>query len=363
MIPLSDLSRLDQELRHRITSGISDVLESGWFLRGTVTDRLERRLSDWVGIQKVVTVGNGTDALVLALLSLGVGPGSRVATVANAGGYTTGATLRLGAQPVFVDVDVADAQMDPGSLEQLLHSSSPPDVVVMTHLYGQVGPVDEIVALCSHFGVPLIEDCAQALGARAGGRFAGTFGHVGTTSFYPTKNFGAMGDGGAVLTDSDVLAARVSSLAQYGWGTRFHVDQMGGLNSRLDEVQAVVLDVLLDSLAERNARRREICRRYAASLGGHRRLIGSLDERFIGHLAVVVTESRDRDRSLLEEASIQTGVHYPVPDHHQVGWQSVLETWELPRTEWLTDRVLTVPCFPELTEVEVDSICNALSSL
>jgi len=363
MIPLSDLSRLDQDLRHRIASGISGVLESGWFLRGTVTDRLERRLSDWIGIQNVVTVGNGTDALVLALLSLGVGPGSRVATMANAGGYTTGAALRLGAQPVFVDVDVLDAQMHPASLEHLLDSSSPPDVVVMTHLYGQVGPIDEIVALCSDSGVPLIEDCAQAFGARANGRFAGTFGQVGTTSFYPTKNLGAMGDGGAVLTQSDELASKVSSLAQYGWKERFHVEEVGGLNSRLDEVQAVVLDVLLDSLAERNARRREICSRYAASLTEHRRLIGSLDERFIGHLAVVVTESRDRDRSLLEDASIQTGVHYPVPDHLQVGWQSALETRELPRTEWLTRRVLTIPCFPELTEAEVDLICAALESL
>jgi dTDP-4-amino-4,6-dideoxygalactose transaminase len=362
MIPLSDLGRIDEATKRGLTAGFDRVVGSGWFLRGAETTRLEAELTRQVGA-RAICVANGTDALFLAMSALGVGRGSRVATVGNAGGYTSGAALRLGATPVIIDVSVDDAQMDPQSLERALDSPTPPDVVVMTHLYGQVGDVERVAVICSAAGVPLVEDCAQAFGASVRGQPVGSFGQLATTSFYPSKNLGAFGDGGAVFTQTDELADSVASLAQYGWGNRFHVERFGGINSRLDEIQAMVLSTLLKGLPARNERRRELCRRYADSLPEGRRLIGTLDERFVGHLAVMVTEHRDHDREHLRQHGVQTGIHYPVLDHLQAAWLGRIESHSVPNTEWLSSRVLTIPCFPEMTEQEVDIVSRALARL
>ena len=362
MIPLSDLGRIDAALKRDLISGFERVVGSGWFLHGAETIRLETELSQLVGAH-ATCVANGTDALFLAMSALGVSQGSRVVTVANAGGYASGVALRLGATPVIIDVSVDDAQMDPRSLERALDTSTPPNVVVMTHLYGQVGDVERVAALCSAAGVPLVEDCAQAFGASVGGQPAGSFGHIATTSFYPSKNLGAFGDGGAVFTQTEELAETVASLAQYGWGDRFHVERFGGINSRLDEVQAMVLSAVLEGLSARNERRREICRRYADALPGARRLIGSFDERFVGHLAVIVTEHRDHDRERLWENGVQSGIHYPVLDQLQTAWLGSIESNPVPNSEWLSSRVLTLPCFPEMTEHEIDVVSEALAQL
>ena len=361
-VPLSDLSRIDSATGRKLEAGFQRVLRSGWFLRGSETARFEAELVDRIGV-RAIGVANGTDALFLAMSALGVGLDSRIATVGNAGGYTSGAALRLGAIPVIIDVNVDDAQMSPESLERALGSSTPPTAVVMTHLYGQVGDVERIAALCSEADVPLVEDCAQALGASVKGRPVGTFGQLATTSFYPSKNLGAFGDGGAVFAQTDELAETVASLAQYGWGDRFHVELSGGINSRLDEIQAMVLSTLLESLTARNERRRELCRRYANALSGGRRLIGTLDERFVGHLAVMVTEQRDHDREQLRRHGVQTGIHYPVLDQFQTAWLGRIQSHSVPNSEWLSSRVLTIPCFPEMTEQEVDIVSSALAQL
>ncbi len=362
MIPISDLSRIDESLKDRLSEGFQRVLDSGWFLRGSETAEFQDRLAFLFGVPRAVAVGNGTDALVLALTALGVRHGSRVATVANAGGYTTGAALRLGAMPVFVDVDADTAQMDPIALEALFKSPTLPDVVVMTHLYGQVGDVGRVTSLCSDFNVPLVEDCAQSLGAKVDGRPAGSFGTLATTSFYPTKNLGGFGDGGAVFASTEELASTIESLAQYGWGERFHVQRFGGMNSRMDEIQAMCLNLLLDEFSLRTERRREICARYASGLGPQRRLIGSLGDDFVGHLAVVVSETRDSDRDRLANEGVQTAIHYPVMDHRQAAWTE-LATASLETTEFLADRIFTVPCFPEMTEDEISLVADRLAAL
>ena len=362
MIPISDLSRIDESLKDRLSEGFRRVLDSGWFLRGSETEAFQERLASLVGVQRAIAVGNGTDALVLALTALGVQPGSRVATVANAGGYTTGAALRLGAVPMFVDVDPVTAQMDATALHTLLGSSTPPDVVVMTHLYGQVGDVGRVTSLCHEFEIPLVEDCAQSLGAKVDGRPAGSFGTLATTSFYPTKNLGGFGDGGAVLASTEELALTIESLAQYGWGERFHVQRLGGMNSRIDEVQAMCLNLLLDEFLLRTARRREICARYASALRPQRRLIGSMGEDFVGHLAVIVSETRDLDRDRLAHEGVQTAIHYPVTDHRQAAWTDLAGA-SLETTEFLADRIFTVPCFPEMTEDEISLVAKRLAAL
>ena len=362
MIPISDLSRIDESLKDRLSEGFRRVLDSGWFLRGSETEEFQERLASLAGVQRAIAVGNGTDALVLALTALGVRPGSRVATVANAGGYTTGATLRLGAVPMFVDVDAVTAQIDATALHALLGSSTPPDVVVMTHLYGQVGDVGRVATLCHEFDIPLVEDCAQSLGAKVDGRPAGSFGTLATASFYPTKNLGGFGDGGAVLASTEELALTIESLAQYGWGERFHVQRPGGMNSRMDEIQAMCLNLLLDEFRLRTERRREICARYSSALGSQRRLIGSMGEDFVGHLAVIVSETRDSDRDRLADEGVQTTIHYPVTDHRQAAWID-LATASLETTEFLADRIFTVPCFPEMTEDEISLVGDRLAAL
>ena len=361
-VPLNDLSRTPPGVLDDLSVSIRRVLDRGWYLKGPETKAFEAVLSSRMADRPVVTVANGTDALYLALAAVGVGGDGRVATVANAGGYTTGAVLRLGAEPVFVDVEPATAQMSPAALEAVL-SDTDVDTVVMTHLYGLVGEVERVAELCSARSIPLIEDCAQSMGAVVNGVPAGTFGDIATTSFYPTKNLGGIGDGGAVICRSTDLRQRVAELAQYGWSDRYIVSTPGGINSRLDEIQAVVLSHMERHLDRDNAIRRSIVSRYSQALGSGRQMIHADDERFIGHLAIMVTPTRDADVSALTAAGVATGVHYPIPDHRQPGWTDLLQRREMPVTELLAERIVTLPCFPQMTEDEISTVVTALERL
>jgi dTDP-4-amino-4,6-dideoxygalactose transaminase len=361
-VPLNDLSRTPVEVRDALSLSIRRVLDRGWYLKGPETESFEAVLSSRMADRPVVTVANGTDALYLALAAVGVGSGSRVATVANAGGYTTGAVLRLGAEPVFVDVEPATAQMSPAALEAVVGNNDV-DAVVMTHLYGLVGEVARVTELCSAQGIPLIEDCAQSMGAVVNGVPAGAFGDIATTSFYPTKNLGGMGDGGAVICRDADLRRRVADLAQYGWSDRYLVSTPGGINSRLDEVQAVVLSQAERHLDRDNRIRRSIVSRYSRALAPGRHMIHVDDERFVAHLAILVTPTRDADVASLTEAGVTTGVHYPIPDHRQPGWSGLFRPETLPVTEQLAERIVTLPCFPQMTDDEIGLVIGALRDL
>jgi len=361
-VPLNDLGRISADTLNAISSDIAQVLSSGWFLKGPHTAELERKLASRHHERPVLAVANGTDALYVALRSLEIGPGSHVATVANAGGYTTGVLTRLNATPVLVDVDRNSAQMSIESLTKAIETHSL-DAVVVTHLYGLIGKVDEISALCARHNIPLLEDCAQAMGAVLHGSAAGTFGDIATTSFYPTKNLGAFGDGGAVICKDSSLFEKAASIAQYGWSDRYVVTTSGGINSRLDEIQAVVLLHLEPQLDSDNSQRRAIVQRYAESLSGSRRMIFNDSPKFIGHLAVMITDSRNSDAEQLGEHGIATGIHYPVPDHQQPAWTDLVLAEDLINTEWLAERTLTLPCFPEMTESEIEHVTKALAML
>lgn len=361
-VPLNDLGRTPDEILDALSVSVRRVLDRGWYLKGPETEAFEALLSSRMGNRPVVTVANGTDALYLALAAADIGIGKRVVTVANAGGYTTGVLLRLGAEPVFVDVEAETAQMSTVDLETVLGQTDA-DAVVMTHLYGLVGEVEKVAELCSARGIPLIEDCAQSIGAMVHGVPAGTFGDLATTSFYPTKNLGGFGDGGAVICRDTELRQRVAELAQYGWSDRYVVSTPNGINSRLDEIQAIVLSHMERNLDQNNGVRRSIVSRYSRALGSSRHMIHADDQRFIGHLAIMVTPTPGADISWLNNAGVATGIHYPIPDHRQPGWLGLVEPRNLPITEFLTEHIVTLPCFPQMTESEITTVVTALEQI
>lgn len=362
-VPLNDLSRIDVSIRSLVVADVASIVDEGTFFRGHFTTTFEAALSSRFDGRQSTCVANGTDALYLALAALEVGRGDHVATVANAGGYSTNAILHCGAVPAFVDVDPRTAQMAPDLLRDVLVNDGSISAVVVTHLYGLVGELAAIRQICDEFEVALVEDCAQSFGAIVDGTPAGTVGDLATFSFYPTKNLGAYGDAGAVVSSTSGLDERVRSLAQYGWASRYDITLPGGINSRIDEIQAAILLRGLELLDEQNQRRREIAMRYQDALHGDRFLIADHSDRFVAHLAVMVTDDRDADIGLLGDAGIGTGIHYPIADHRQVAWQDVCDAASVPATESLQSRILTLPCFPGMTDSEVDHVVGALAAL
>ena len=243
-----------------------------------------------------------------------------------------------------------------------------PSAIVVTHLYGALAPIDEILAVAATHNIPVLEDCAQSLGARANGTMGGSIGHISTTSFYPTKNLGALGDGGAVMTNSAELAERVRRMRQYGWASKYSIESAHGRNSRLDEMQAAILRVKLPLLDAGNQRRRDIHAVYesalaASSHANELRLVNTANERFIAHLAVLETSDRAGARATLDAAGIKTDVHYPVPDHQQKWPDFSPRHMPLESTERAAGRIFSVPMFPELTDAEVARVAEGLSAL
>lgn len=362
-VPLNDLSRVDPLIQEQVLGDIAEILRSGSFLKGQFTQAFESQLSLMFDSSSFTSVANGTDALFIALSALGVGPGTKVATVANAGGYTTGATLRLGALPVFIDVNPNTAQMSASALRTQLQSDQQVAAVVVTHLYGLIGEIAEIAKVCQEFDIPLVEDCAQSFGASLEGKLAGTFGDAATFSFYPTKNLGAFGDAGAIATRDIEVAQKVQSIAQYGWGTRYSVELPNGVNSRIDEMQAAALVRQLPLIQRNNDIRRGIVHKYSQTLTNTRKMIMHDDERFVGHLAIMLTDSRESDRSLLASLGIATGVHYPIADYEQPAWRKTLGNVQLPNTDKLQQQILTLPCFPSMTSSEINQVVAAIAQL
>ncbi len=343
---------------------IGRVMGSQWFILGAEVEAFEREFAAWCGVDACVSVANGTDALELALRACGVGAGDGVALAANAGYYGSIAVNLAGATPLYVDIDEATMTMDPASLARVLESESRPKAVIVTHLYGRLANIEELCELAARAGVTLIEDCAQAHGAMRGGRKAGSFGALGCFSFYPTKNLGALGDGGAVVTSDPALAARLRQLRQYGWASKYHVALPGGRNSRLDEMQAAVLRVRLSWLEQWNASRRDIARRYSAAFASLPLAAPApVDDAYVAHLYVVRSPERDALRAHLAARGVATDIHYPVADHRQaVAAQGAGGACSLPVTERACATVLSLPCFPGLGAEEADQVIAAVSS-
>lgn len=361
LIPVNSLPRHIDPLRDRLAAVATDVISSGYYVLGAGVRDFEEAFAAYCGSAHAVGVANGTDALELSLRALGVGIGDRVAVCANAAMYGTTAVMACGAEPVFIDIEPVLATMDPSALARALAGKQRIAAVIVTHLYGRLARIEEIVRLCREHGANVIEDCAQSHGATgADGRRAGAFGDLSSFSFYPTKNLGALGDGGAVVSSSEELAARVRQLRQYGWSDKYTNALAGGRNSRLDEIQARMLSVMLPFLDTWNRRRREIANRYSAEITNA--VIETpppAGAEYVGHLYVVRTDRRDDLRKHLGEQGIQTDIHYPIPDHRQPVHQGRFDAVSLPVTERDAMRVITLPCFPELTDDEVDRVVQA----
>lgn len=355
--PLNDLRRPLRAQRDDLLAALARVVDRGLLVHGPENEAFERELAAYLGVRHAVGVACGTDALELALRAATGPRRGVVVTVANAGGYTTVAARRAGLLVRFCDVDPLTHCLDPGALEPLLDEEV--GVVVVTHLYGRVADVPAVRAACAPLGIHVLEDCAQAFGATTADGAAGALADLAAFSFYPTKNLGALGDGGAVTTDDGALAARVRRLAQYGWAKRYVVEEDGGRNSRLDEVQAAVLRRRLPGVEAGNARRREIIGRYAAAAGPRVRVLDAPPSH-AGHLAVVETDDASDLARHLADHRIGSGVHYPVPDHRQPAYSGEYAGVRLPVTEALVGRILTLPCFPEMTEDEIEAVCRAL---
>jgi len=361
MLLINDLRRHQEAVAGAIGESLARVAQSGWFVLGAEGEAFEAAFAAYCGTPHAIGVANGTDALELALKALGVKAGDRVATVANAGFYACTALNAIGAAPLFVDVDAESQLMDLDALETAL-GQHPVAAIVVTHLYGRLHDMDRLAALSRRFATPLLEDCAQAHGAARDGRRAGSFGDAAAFSFYPTKNLGALGDGGAVVTRRADVDEAVRALRQYGWSGKYEVSRAGGRNSRLDELQAAVLRAKLPRLDGWNARRREISARYSQGISHPEvRTPPVSGEDDVAHLYVVRTARRDALRAHLKSAGVAADVHYPIPDHRQPCWAGRLDV-RLPVTEELAGEVLTLPCFPELTHAEVDQVIAAVNA-
>ncbi len=361
MKAINDLYRHNAPIAALISEAMSRVVASGWFVLGPEVKSFEEEFSSYCGVPVCVAVGNGTDALELGLRALGVGEGDEVVTVANAGGYSSIAILAAGAHPVYADIDPDTMTMDAVSLHAALSPST--KAIVVTHLYGRMADMPSLTRIADAAGIPLMEDCAQAHGAVLNGKRAGSWGALAAFSFYPTKNLGALGDGGAVVSKNPSLVRRLRQLRQYGWSGKYQYDLPGGRNSRLDELQAAVLRCKLPLLDGWNARRREIAARYSERI--HHPLVncpqtGGKD--YVAHLYVVRTEHRDALRRHLIANKVPVDVHYPIPDYRQAVWTTFARPTALPETNRAAGQILTLPCSPEMTDAEADVVCSAIDS-
>jgi aminotransferase EvaB len=359
-INLNDLRRQYKSLESQIDLASLQVLKSGWYVHGTEVTNFESEFSDYIGRRHCIGVANGTDAIELALRSVGVKAGDEVMTVSNAGMYTTTACAQIGAQAVYVDTDKETMVMSAASAGDAM--SGRVKAVVITHLYGYVADVQQIREAIGDDSIPIVEDCAQAHGARLGDRRAGSFGDAATFSFYPTKNLGAYGDGGAVLTDNQNISDRLRKLRQYGWGQKYHSDLPFGKNSRLDELQAAILRVKLPHLDEWNTERRRIYAAYReASVGTELNFAYEADEHFVAHLCVARCPRRDHARQRFHDKSIGTEIHYPILDFQQPVMKILPHRIASFKTsEQTTKEIFTIPCHPNMTSEEIDRVIDTI---
>jgi dTDP-4-amino-4,6-dideoxygalactose transaminase len=361
-LPINDPGRLYRRLKSEIDAAVAQVLASGRWIDGPFADQFASEFANRCGVARCVPLGNGTDALELALRALAVGPGDEVVTVANAGGFATEACRLVGATPVWIDVRPDTLGIDPDLIGEVVSNRT--KVVIATHLYGIVADVGRIRCELDRIGrqdVRILEDCAQAHGAMRGGRRAGSLGDVAAFSFYPTKNLGAFGDAGAVLTDDQDLADRVTWLRLHGWRERFRSALPFGRNSRMDEIQAAVLGVKLKHLDDFNAERRRIVARYAEATKPPSGIVGADDPTNVGHLAILRTPSRTEMAQAMSRAGIGIDVHYPVLDCDQESAREMPgRKTPLPVSERARSEILTLPCYPGLSEPEIERVAAAL---
>jgi dTDP-4-amino-4,6-dideoxygalactose transaminase len=363
MIRMNDFTAEPAALREAMLAATDRVLGSGWYVLGKECEAFEARWARACGTEHCVGVGNGMDAIELILRSLGIGPGDEVVTTGMTAFATVLAIVRAGATPVLADIDPASALLDPESVERCITPRT--RAVVLVHLYGQMRQMGRWARLGDQHGIHLVEDCAQSHLAQAEGQPAGSIGVAGAYSFYPTKNLGAIGDGGAVVTNDRALADRIARLRNYGQSERYVHPELG-MNSRLDELQAALLLARLPWLETFTARRREIAQRYDVTISNPDVACLAPPESpgaHAYHLYVLRTAHRQELAQHLASHGVQSLIHYPVPVHRQVPMQGLrTDPRGLQATQEHADRCLSIPCHPQLSDDEVGHVVAAVNS-
>ena len=361
MIPFNQLKPLHDQLAAEVNAALLRVADSGWYILGPEVEAFEREFAAYHGVRHAIGVATGTDAIELALRAGVIGAGDEVITVAHTALATVAAIEATGATPVLADIDPATFTLCPDSAQRSITPRT--RAILPVHLYGQAADMDALLELADARGLLLIEDCAQAHGALRKGRVVGAMGQMGAFSFYPTKNMGAYGDGGAVITDDDALADKLRKLRNYGQVSRYR-HQSRGTNSRLDELQAAILRVKLAHLDELNERRRAIAAVYDKNLRGVQKPVESLDCRHVYHLYVIRDSRRDQLMADLTERGIGTLIHYPVPAHLQESHVDLgLGAGSLPHTERAAKEILSLPLYIGLSDEDALAVCDAISDL
>jgi dTDP-4-amino-4,6-dideoxygalactose transaminase len=360
-VPFLDLGAMHAEIREELDATWDEIVSSGAFIGGAALDRFEAEWAAYCGTSHAVGVGNGTDAIELVLRALDLQPGDEVIVPANTFIATAEAVVLAGGTPRFVDVDADTLLASRATIEPALSDRTA--AIIIVHLFGGMPDMAQLTDLAAAAGIPLIEDAAQAHGATFRGRPAGSFGLAGCFSFYPGKNLGAFGDGGAVVTDDADLAERVRSYANHGRDPQDrHLHPALGSNSRLDGLQAAILRRKLTRLDDWNTGRRNAMARYRTRLSeiGVPWVTVSDDVESVHHLGVVRVRDRDAVRAALGRRGVQSGIHYPVPCHQQQGYDQYASE-ALPVAERAAQEILSLPMYPHLSEDDVDHVCAMLA--
>jgi len=355
-VPFVDFKAHVRALRPEIDAAVARVLDSGWFILGPEGEAFERELAAYAGAQEAVGVANGTEAIQLALEAIGVGPGDEVITSPMTAAFTALAVMRAGATPVFADLDPATLNVHPDAVAAAITPRT--KAILPVHLYGHPADLDPIVTAAGR--VPVIEDACQAIGAAYRGRRVGALTGVGALSFYPTKNLGALGDGGAVLVQDATVAARLRRLRNGGQSDRYH-HEIAGVNSRLDEMQAAILRVGLVHLDAWTARRKAIADRYLAGLDGTALALPRPQAYAApaNHLFVVRHARREALAEGLKARGIGTLIHYPIPLHLQPAFPGTGRPGAFPVAEKAAREILSLPLYPEMSDAQVDAVIDA----
>ena len=359
-VPFVDLGAQHAPLNEAIARAFRDLLSRGDFIMGAAVERFETEYAAYIGTRHAIGVGTGLAAIELALRAFEVGQGDEVITPANTFIATVLAILAVGATPVFVDMDAATYGIDAGAVGAAVTPRT--KAIVPVHLYGQPVDLDAVLAIARRHNLIVIEDAAQAHGARYKGKRAGGFGHAAAFSFYPSKNLGALGDGGMITTSDDRAAEKLRLLRNYGQRVKYH-HSIPGTNSRLDTLQAAVLSIKLPHLDGWNAARRAHADAYAQRLGRHVKTPAAAEGvEHIYHLYVIETPEREALEQRLRARQIQTGIHYPVPAHLQEACASLgYRAGDFPIAEAAAPRILSLPMFAELTDAQIDYVARAIT--
>lgn len=357
-IQMIDMKESYSSIQEEVEAAVLNSLRSGKYILGPNVTSFEQELAKYLDCKHVISCANGTDALIISLLALGIKPGDEVITVSFSFFATAEAIALVGAKPVFVDVNEDDFNIDVSKIEEKITDKT--KAIIPVHLYGQPCEIDKVTEIAKKHNLYVVEDAAQAIGAKYKNKCVGTFGEFGTTSFYPTKNLGAFGDGGALFTNNDDLAEKAKMIRVHGSKERY-IHEVIGFNSRLDDIQAAILRVKLKYLSKWNEERAAVAKRYNELLSSNSNVITPIckpDRSHIYHQYTIVVENRDEVYQKLREKGVGSIIYYPIPIHKQ---KSLNDNSDLPVTDLLSGKILSLPMYPELKEEDQKYICDSLT--